>query len=142
MRSRCSRRTRTGSISIDGSDEPGALEEGVQGLVGEVVTGELVWTATQDDDDIVARFQGRVQIANRFAHQALAAIALVRFADFFASDDRIAVGNRGIGMRKNANDNRALGKCLATGPSMPDLPVVTKAEGAIYERSEKLGSSS
>jgi hypothetical protein len=74
-----------------------------------------------------------VEIPDRFAHEALASVALVRFADLLAGDDGIAVGDWVVGMGEDANDNRALGKCLAPGPSIADLPVIAKAEGAIHK---------
>ena len=114
------------------SRQAGAPKKRAEGFQGLLVAGELVRAAAENDDDVVSLFQGWMQIAQRFAHQPFAAVALVRFADLLAGNDGIAVGNRVVRMRENANDNRALGKCLASGPGVADLPVFAKAEGAVH----------
>ena len=71
--------------------------------MGDLIAGQLVWAAAEDDDDVVTRFQGRMERAQRLAHQALAAVTLVRLADFLAGNDGLSVRNGVIGKRKHTN---------------------------------------
>lgn len=100
--------------------------------MGDVEPAELARTAPDDHYDVVSLLQRRMQRPEGLAHQSLAAVALDRLSDLFAGNDGVAVGNGVLGVRKNADNKRAQGKCLASGPGVSNFPIFAETKGAIH----------
>jgi hypothetical protein len=75
----------------------------------------------------------RVQQADRFPGEALAPVAVVRFADALAGDDRVPVLSRLEPIRQDARDEWSAGGGLTARSSVLDIVGLAEPETLLHE---------